>query len=350
MYAATRKEVANALNQRLSDRRNGQPVAMERQTVGQFLDHWLEDTVRPTARPRSYESFGTIVKKHIGPSIGNIQLSSLTPQDVQRMMKEKSEDGFSPQTVAQMRTVLRSALNQALRWRLVTWNVAALVDPPRMTKREHHALDAAEAKKFLTAAHAERYEAAYLLGLMCGLRRGEILGLRWADIDWERTALRVSHSLQRIDGSLQLTDVKTDRRVRAIQLPASVVAALEAQRVRQAEQRLKAGPRSHEKGLVITSENGGPLQPITLHRHYKKLLAKAGLPGATRLHDLRHSAASLLLNEDVPLKMISELLGGNPALDRFRPRAGSRRDQLSGPWLAESAPPGGSARSAARTT
>jgi integrase len=204
--------------------------------------------------------------------------------------------------------VLRSALNQALRWRLVTWNVAALVDPPRIPKRQHHALDAAGAKKFLAAAHGERYEAAYVLGLMCGLRRGEILGLSWSDIDLERATLRVTHSLQRIDGSLQLADVKTDRSVRAIQMPASVVEALRAQRVRQAEQ-FKAGARWQDSGLVFTNEDGGPVQPITLHRDYKRLLAKAGLPGATRLHDLRHSTASLLLNQDVPLKMISELLG-----------------------------------------
>jgi integrase len=193
LYAATRREVSVALNKRLSDRRNGLPVATERQTVGQFLDNWLENTVRPTARPRSYESFGTIVRKHLKPVIGHIQLAALSPQDVQQMMKRKSDEGFSPQTVAQTRTVLRSALNQALRWRLVSWNVAALVDPPRMTKREHHALDAVGAKKLLEAARGERYEAAYLLGLMCGLRRGEILGLRWTDINLDRPTLRVSH-------------------------------------------------------------------------------------------------------------------------------------------------------------
>jgi len=111
LYAATRREVAKALNQRLSDRRNGLPVAIGRQTVGQFFDDWLERTVRPTARPRSYESFVTIVRKHLGPSIGHIQLASLTPQNVQEMMRQKRSAGLSPQTVAQMRTVLRSALN-----------------------------------------------------------------------------------------------------------------------------------------------------------------------------------------------------------------------------------------------
>jgi integrase len=305
IYAATRREVSVALNKRLSDRRNGLPVAIERQTVGSFLQTWLEDTIKPTARPRSYESFGTIIRKHLGPSIGHIQLAALTPQDVQLMMKQKSDAGFSPQTVAQIRTVLRSALNQALRWRLVSWNVAALVDPPRIPKREHHALDAAGAKKLLEVAHGERYEAAYFLGLMSGLRRGEILGLRWTDIDLERATLHVTHSLQRVEGVLQLADVKTDKSVRAIQMPASVVEALRAQRARQ----LEAALRWHDSGLVFTNEGGGPVQPITLHRDYKRLLAKAGLPDATRLHDLRHSAASLLLNQDVPLTMISRLLG-----------------------------------------
>lgn len=144
---------------------------------------------------------------------------------------------------------------------------------------------------------------------MCGLRRGEILGLAWEHVDLDGSTLHVSQTLQQIGGKLQLAQTKTEGGERTLKLPASVVKALKAHRVRQLEQRLKAGASWQETRLVFTNQNGGPVQPITLHRDWKDLLKSAGLPVETRFHDLRHSAASLLLNQGVPLKMISEMLG-----------------------------------------
>jgi integrase len=141
------------------------------------------------------------------------------------------------------------------------------------------------------------------------MRRGEILGLSWPDLDLDNRTLRVHRAVQRLNKGLQITDVKTERSRRTIALPEGVIPVLKDRRVRQLEERLKAGLRWQDTGLVFTNPNGGPLEPITLHRNYKRLLKAAGLPVEMRFHDLRHSAASLLLAQGVQLRIIMELLG-----------------------------------------
>lgn len=147
------------------------------------------------------------------------------------------------------------------------------------------------------------------LALTLGLRHGEILGLRWSDVDFEERALRVNQALQRIGGKLQVTEVKTERSRRVVAIPESVIRALKARRAQQAQERLLAGLQWKDSDLAFTNPTGGPLEPITLHRDFKRLLQTAELPTETRFHDLRHTAASLLLAEGVHLRMIMELLG-----------------------------------------
>jgi integrase len=321
--AATAADVQEQLLKARSDQSRGLPVATERQTVAQFLESWLEHTLKTRARPRSVESFTAIVNRHIVPVLGKIRLDKLTPQQVQALLekkrqpykvknktgKEVEKHGLSPQTIANIRTVLRSALGQALKWAMAARNVATLIDPPRIPRPQFHALDTDGARKLLEVARGERFEAIIVLALTLGLRRGEILGLRWSDVDFEERVLRVNQALQHFGGRLQVAEVKTERSRRIVAMPESVTRALKTQRARQAQERLLAGLRWQDTDLVFTSVTGAPLEPITLHREYKLMLKAARLPTEMRFHDLRHTAASLLLAQGVHLRVIMELLG-----------------------------------------
>ena len=316
-FGATQAEVQDKLLAARFDQSRGLLISSKSQTLGAFLDDWLIRSLKPRAKARAFESFSTITKLHIKPTLGAVALHKLNPQHVQRLLNEKGVK-LSPQTVGNIKTVLRSALAQALKWGLVSRNSAALVDAPRIPRRQVVPFDATQANRLLEAGGGSRYEAVYELALKLGMRRGELLGLRWADVDLDGRTLRVSQSMQRIaTGSdakgkktaLVTTEVKTDGSRRAIALPDSVVKALRAHKARQAQERLVAGRSWQDRGLVFTNRSGQPTEPIVLHRDYKALLEKAELPLSMRFHDLRHSAASLLLAQGVSPKMIADLLG-----------------------------------------
>jgi len=309
-YGTTQAEVLDRLTKARSDLKLGLSVASDRQTVGDFLAHWLEGSAKPRIKPRSYERFAELIRLHIGPSLGRVHLEKLTPVHVQRLLTQKRQDGLAAQTVVSIRNVLRTALNQALRWGLISRNVATLVDVPRIERPAVRVLSAEEANHLLDAARGERFEAVYSVGLALGLRRGELLGLTWRDVDVDGAQLRIIRSLQRIGGKLQLTETKTPKSRRTVPLPQYAVRSLRAHRVRQIEERLASGSdwKDGDMDLVFANRTGGPIEPVNLHRAYKRLLSKAGLP-SIRFHNLRHSAASLMLAQGVPLKTIQEILG-----------------------------------------
>lgn len=308
VYGATAAEVQNALLKARSDLAAGLPVAVEKQTVSQFLDRWLEG-VRPSVRPRTFQSYEILVKRHIVPELGQWKLDKLAPQHVQAALVRKSASGLSPQTVRHVRAVLRVALNQALRWGLVARNAASLAVAPKLEHKGFRGLSPDEARRLLDAARGDRLEAVYAVALSLGLRMGEILGLRWLDVDLDGAALTVNQAIYRIAGKgLVAAEPKTERSRRAIFLPDGVLRALRAHRLRQLQQRLAAGSRWQDSGLVFTSGIGTPLEPRNLFRSFKALLHRAGLPDV-RFHDLRHSAASLLLAQGVPMRAVMELLG-----------------------------------------
>jgi integrase len=308
-YGASAEEVRKQLTAAQKARDDGQPILTDGQTVAQFLADWLENTVKPNAQPRSYEKFSDAARLHVVPTLGRVKLDKLSPQQVQKLLNQKLESGLAPQTVVGIRTMLRTALAQALKWGLVTRNVAALVDPPRIPESKVNALTPEQARALLAAAEGDRFEPIFVLALNCGMRRGEILGLRWQDVNFEAGVLRINQAVQRVRAGLAITELKTKRSRRSIAISASVMRVLKARHVRQLEERLFAGADGQDTGLVFTNSKGGMVEPITLHRAYKRLLAKAGISTETRFHDLRHSAASLLLAQGVPLRSIMELLG-----------------------------------------
>ncbi len=309
IYGATAQEVQDALLKVRKDKADGLPVAVERQTVEEFLLDWLENSVQPSVRAATYRSYEQTVRNHLIPELGRLQLRKLEPQHVRAMLNRKLAAGLSPRSVSYLRVVLRAALNQARKWNLVARNPAELVEPPKCERFRIEPLSPEQARALLEAEKDSRLEALYAVALACGLRMGEVLGLRWQDTDLEQGRIAISQALQRQKGrGLVFTETKTDRSRRMIALPAPLVAALRMHRVRQLQERLTAGSRWRDTGLVFTSVVGTPLEPRNLFRSFKASLRKAGLP-AVRFHDLRHSAASLMLAQGVPLRVVMEVLG-----------------------------------------
>jgi len=307
-YGATRREVQEALTKALRDHQQGLPVAVEKQTVAQYLDRWLADVAKPSLRPSTFTSYESYVRLHIKPALGHHQLAKLAPQHVQAFLNAKGASGLSPRTVQYLRAILRRALGQALRWGLVARNVATLVDPPRSRRPEVRPLSPEQARAFLESVKGDRLEALWSVAVAVGLRQGEALGLRWDDVDLDGGTLRVRHAMQRVGGKPTFVEPKTDRSRRTIALPASIVAALRAHKVRQLEERLLAGGRWHDWGLVFPSTIGTPLDGANVTKRLQAHLERVGLP-RQRFHDLRHCCASLLLAQGVHPRVVMEVLG-----------------------------------------
>jgi len=313
-YGATQEDVRAARDKAFEDLRKGLPVTFERQTMAQFLDRWLEDSVKPSVRALTHEQYRQHIRLYLSPLLGAHQLAKLAPAHVRGFIKRKLDDGLSPRTVQISLIVLRRALQQAVKDGLLARNVAKLVDGPRVTQFEGKMLSPEQARTFLDAAKGDRFEALYTVSVSIGLRMGEALGLRWQDVDLDRRTLKVNRILSRIgrgrdSGSeLMLVEPKTARSRRTVTLPDVAIKALRAHKVRQLEERLAAGSEWQEQGLVFPNTLGKPLEPHDLHDDFKRLLVKAELPDM-RFHDLRHSAASLMLAQGIPLRSIQDILG-----------------------------------------
>ncbi len=307
-YGKTRKEAHEKLTAALRDQQRGLPIVGERQTLQEFLRGWLEDSVRPNVRPRTLESYAEICRLHLILTLGRLPLVKITPQHIQSLLNEKLESGLSPRRVQYIHAVIRRALGQAEKFSFVPRNVARLVDPPSVPQIEIVPFNAEESKKFLVAVEGDRLEALFVVAVGVGLRKGEVLGLYWGDIDLERQELRVRRSLQRISGQLQFVPPKTDKSRRVLGLPAFVVQALHQHRSRQLEERLRAGGSWQESDLVFTTPTGTPLDGPGVTRRLHRILDSNELR-RVRFHDLRHTSASLLFFKGVDRRTIMENLG-----------------------------------------
>jgi integrase len=307
-YGETRADVREQLTAALRAHQQGLPVDPERQTVGQFLNRWLTDCCEPSVRPSTLRSYRDTVRLHIAPVLGKLPLAKLSPQHVQAFIKSQLAVGLSPRSVQYHHSVLSRALNRAVKWDLVTRNVAKLVAPPRVPRHDIKPFSPEEARRFLDAITGDREEALYTVAIALGLRRGEALGLRWDDVDFDANTVSVRHALQRVTGGLQLAEPKSDRARRTIAMPGLVAKALRTHRARQLTTRLAAGSRWQDSGFVFTTSIGTPMDERRVHARFKAALARAGLR-AQRFHDLRHACASLLLAQGVHPRGVMEVLG-----------------------------------------
>jgi integrase len=273
-----------------------------------FLQRWLADSVKPSVRQKTYEGYESIVRVRVVPRIGGVKLSRVTPAILQELYTELSESGLSARSVNHTHRALHRAFETALRWGLIPRNPCDATDPPRPRNAEMKTLTRDEVSTLLTGTATDRDHAIYLVAVTSGLRLGEILGLRWSDIDFEGKRLFVRRTLQRTQRQLRFESPKTAKSRRTVMLTPDAIVGLREHRRRQAAERLSLGPAWSDQDLVFPNTIGEPIDPTTVSRRFKAHLATLELP-RIRFHDLRHTCATLLLSAGTHPKIVSEMLG-----------------------------------------
>jgi integrase len=309
IYGKTQGEVRDRLTKALSDRIDGIVYDDENMTVGEYLDVWLKGSVYGSVRRSTYDRDTNLVKNHIKPVLGGLKLKKLNSAHVQSFYRDRLDKGLSASTVYKMHDILRRGLAQAAKWHLVQRNVADTVKPPKPAQKEICALSIAETRRLLEAAGGDRLEALYVLAVTTGMRQGELLALRWQDVDVENAVVSVRRTLTRSGGRVVFGEPKTKKSRRSIRLTPQAVEALKSHLERQLQDMEILGDRYQDQGLVFTTDTGAPINPSNLRqRSFAPLLKRAGLPHM-RFHDLRHTCATLLLSRGVHPKFVQELLG-----------------------------------------
>lgn len=309
-----RKDAERELTRLLGQIEEGTYVEPSKLTVAELLERWLTGHAKDRVSAKTFERYAEIVQKHLVPALGAHQLRKLAPLQIEEYYakalaggRRNGKGGLSAQTVKHHHRVLSEALRQAVRWRLLHSNPCDHADPPRPARREMRTIDQAGAGALLSAIDGSAMHLPVLLALTTGMRRGEILGLRWKDVDVDRAAVSVTQTLEQTKDGLAFKEPKTDRSRRTIALPSLAADALRRHRARQAEHRLKIGRAYVDRDLVCCRPDGEPLSPRSLTKAFAELARKRGLK--LRFHDLRHSHISHLLAAGVHPKVASERAG-----------------------------------------
>jgi len=298
LYGPTKRDVQRQLHELQSQGF----IDATRLTVGQFLDHWLETAVRPSLAPTTHERYKIVVDRYVKPHIGSMRLGKLAPVHVQALYVTQAKAGASLRNQELSGIVLGKALKTAVRLHLIATNPARDVDKPRPQKREMHVWDKGQVDVFLEHARSDRLYALYVLAVTSGMRSGEMFALEWSEVDFENAAVTVKRTLENIGGRLRPKEPKTRQSRRRIDLPQFAVNALHEHRKRMLAEGHAACP-------VFCDRDGGYLQRQNVKRRsFDRLIAAAGLP-PIRFHDLRHTAATLLLLAGENPKVVSERLG-----------------------------------------
>ena len=314
IYAKTRKEAREKLRKALYDQQQGTLITAPQQTLAQFLTDWLENTQRESVRPRTYERYEEIVRLHIIPVLGHYKLQQLSPQHVQAFYSQKSKEEFSALTVISFHNILHKAMETAVKWNLVARNVCKVVDPPRRQRFEVTPLTLDQIQKLLSEVEGHRMEALFKVALATGMRRGELMGLKWQDINFEAGTIQVRRVLTRIPSKFpgkgyEEAEPKTQRSRRTIVIAQFALTSLKEHQIRQEQEKEKAGRYWQEHDYVFCTPLGTHLNPSRdVLDPLKVFLKHAGLPDI-RFHDLRHSAATLLLSLGIHPKVVQEILG-----------------------------------------
>jgi integrase len=298
LYGKTRQEVAAKLSKALADREGGLTFDAGTLTVGEYLARWLSHSVRDTVSQKTYERYESIVRVHLSPALGRIKLKAITPGHVRGLYREKLDTGLAPRSVLHIHRTLSKALKQATDDGLIPRNAAASVKPPQPRREEMQPLSRDQVRTFLETVKG------------AGLRQGELLALRWEDVDLEGTnpTLEVCRSLSETRGRRSFVTPKSGHG-RHLRLSKRAVSALRVHRKRQLEERVRKAGLWEDHGLVFPSEVGTPLSGRNLYRAFKIRVKRASLPQTIRFHDLRHTCATLLLRQGVNPKFVQELLG-----------------------------------------
>jgi integrase len=313
-YFKTREEARDWLAKAVHERATGVFVEPNKITLGEWLDRWLNTYKKPARRRTTYDNYETMVRVHIKPAIGHIPLLKLRASDLQELYNRKKEEGKSSSLIRRLSLIIGAALDQAVKEQLIYRNPNGATELPPLKYKEATPLSVEEVYRFLEAAETDRLYAAYFLDLATGLRRGELLALRWQDVDLENGKVFVNRTVSRVTSDsgpaktkLEYQEPKTDKSKASVPMPETALKELRAHRKRQNEERLFFGTRYHSNDLVFCTEDGRQLDPKNFFRRYKRLLQKAGVPDVS-FHTLRHTFATLLLEAGEEMKTVQEIL------------------------------------------
>ena len=308
VYGRTWEQARDKLVEAQAKTIRGVPVAAESWKLGAYLDRWLETVIKPSRRPATHALYETITRLYLKPGLGQHNLRRLSVPIVQAFLNGKLAEGQSNRNVHMMRQVLSAALTRAVREELITRNVAHLIELPPWEPGDVRPWSSEEALAFLGAARTDPLYPAFVLLMLYGMRRGEVLGLRWADVDLDAGRLAIRQQLQRVHGELRTGPVKTRAGSRDLPIPGLARTALLARQAQQTDDREAFGRAWQDTGLVFTTRSGLPVEPRNLLRSFRRICDQHKLRGI-KVHDLRHTTASLLKKIKVPPRDTQMILG-----------------------------------------
>lgn len=317
--AATKRELDAAVADLKARWNSGNYFEPSTDSVSDYFEHWLK-SIELTVKPGTVNRYRQNVTLYVVPVIGTVPLAKVTPLAIQRLVNDLVSSGRSPASARLCFAVMRRAFGQAVKWKLIAWNPCTGVDVPRGASPEMQTWNLEDANRFLSAVADMPLAAFWQLALVTGMRRGELLALRWQDLDLDRGTLAVRRTMaEDMQRKWTYGEPKSAAGRRAITVPAPMVASLKAHRARQNERRLALGEGWNDAGLVFDRGDGTPYNPVRISNSFRALNARLGLP-RIRFHDLRHTAATLMMADGVHPKIVQERLGHSKVsmtLDRY---------------------------------
>jgi len=305
----TKKDAEKRLSELVSQLDNGIYIKPKKTTLAEYLELWLNEYAKNNLSPRGFERYSGIIRKYLIPELGKVILTQLKPEHLQKHYIAKLNDGLSARTVRYHHALIHVALQTAVKWGLVSRNVADAVDPPRIRRNEMQTWDEDDVNRFLEGVKDSPYYALFYTALFTGMRRSELLALRWQDVDCIYCQIYVNRSLHQLkNGSFIFTQPKSAKSSRTIALTPSTILMLREYQEKQKLEREMLGTSLADGDLVFSNVEGKPLRPNTVTRAWTTLAARCGLK-VIRLHDARHTHASLMLKQGIHPKVVQERLG-----------------------------------------
>ncbi len=308
-YGKEREDVARQLTKELNNLNMGTYFEPSKVTLEEWLEAWLEGR-RAHIAENTWSAYETMIRVHIAPNMGTVKLKGLKTRPIQNLLNKKYEGGLSARTVKYLYQTINAALRQAVKEQMIPFNPAEFCELPKAEQKEMRVLSVEEIGKFFEVAKESPHYTAFYLDLASGLRRGELLGLRWQDIDFNKGTISVWQQLvkSKTKPRLVFKETKTPKSKRTIKLDPGTMGLLKFHQKRQEHMKDFLGPDYQDGSLVFCTEDGRPLDPDNFRRHLNVLLERAGVPKAG-IHTLRHSYATLALEAGVSIKTVQENLG-----------------------------------------
>ena len=312
----TKREAERRLSELLSQVDGGNLIRPSKTTLAEYLETWLKEYVWAELAPKTAEGYELVVRRHLIPALGRITLTGLKPEHIQRYQSDKlssgradGKGGLSPRTVRHHHMALHAALGRAVKMGLLSRNVADSVSPPRYQRHQWQSLSEFGVSSVLEAAKETSYYVLFYQALFTGMRRSELLGLRWCDVDLLLGRVQVTRALHQLGtGEIVVRTPKSERSRRVVSLPPSAALLFQEEKEKQRRERAIVGPEVKDDDLIFRDHEGRPLRPDTVTHAWVKLVRRIGLRGI-RLHDARHTHASLMLKQGVHPKIVQERLG-----------------------------------------